>query len=165
MSAPREIRCYQYVARPYSNVSELLRSDPVAFLRRATAAAATRAEHLVAQMKVEIAGLEIDRDVTLDVTVGDPSKKPPAAPALPAMSLTISWHAARNPSFFPSMCAELTIYPLGPEETQLDLHGWYSPPGGLLGSAADALVGHRIAEASVHRFLEDVCERLCADAR
>jgi hypothetical protein len=33
----------------------------------------------------------------------------------------------------------------------------------LLGSAADWLVGHRVAEASVHRFLEDVADRLGAE--
>lgn len=165
MSGPREIRCYQYVTRPYSRVSEILTKDPVGFLRRATAAAAMRAEDLVGQMKVDIAGIEVDRDVALDVTLVDTTTKPPAALALPAMALSITWHAAKRASLFPSMRAELTVYPLSADETQLDLHGWYTPPGGLLGSAADALLGHRLAEASVHRFLEDVCERLRTDAR
>lgn len=163
MSAPREIRCYHYVARPYADVKAALTHDPVGFLRRATAAAATRAEDLVARLKFELAGIEVDRDVMLEVDV-DTTHKPPAALALPAMAMTIHWHAARNATLFPAMRAELTVYPLSADETQLDLHGWYTPPGGLLGSAADALVGHRVVEAAFHRFLEDVCERLRAKA-
>jgi len=75
---------------------------------------------------------------------------------LPAIALAFTWHAATDARSFPSMRAELTAYPLSDDETALDLHGWYAPPGGLLGSAADALVGHRLAEASVRRFLDDV---------
>lgn len=161
---PREIRAYRYLDRPYAKVRALLTHDPVAFLHRATEAAATHAEGVLATMKLEIAGIEVDRDVAVDVTI-DPATKPPAALALPAMALTIAWRAAKKTSLFPSMRAELTVYPLSDDETQLDLHGWYTPPGGVLGTAADALVGHRIVEASVDRFLEDVCERLRSDAR
>jgi hypothetical protein len=58
------------------------------------------------------------------------------------------------------MRASLLAYPLGPNETQLELRGHYEPPGGVIGSAADWLVGHRIAEASVHRFLDEVAGRV-----
>jgi hypothetical protein len=34
---------------------------------------------------------------------------------------------------------------------------------GVLGTAIDAVVGHRIAEASVHRFVRAVVERLRQD--
>jgi hypothetical protein len=58
------------------------------------------------------------------------------------------------------MRAELSVYPLTATETQLDFAGRYEPPLGALGSAMDAMVGHRIAEASVHRFLQDVAAYL-----
>lgn len=155
MSEPREIRCYQYVNRPYEKVAAVLTADPTAFFKRATAAAATRAEDLAGKLKVKIAGFEIDRDVAIDVTAVDTSRKPPGALVTPGLAMTITWRAVEGAVFFPSMRAELTVYPLSGEETQLDLRGAYTPPGGLLGNAADALVGHRIAEASVHRFLHD----------
>lgn len=60
------------------------------------------------------------------------------------------------PSLFPFMKAELSIYPLTATETQLDFLGVYEPPLGALGKALNAIVGHRIAEASVHRFVSDV---------
>jgi hypothetical protein len=164
MAIPRELHCYAYVSRPYARVREILTRDPVRFLRCATSAAATRAQELVAHMKLEMGLFAIDRDVTLDVTLMDETRPPPAAPVLPAMALAITWRAAKSAPLFPSMRAELTVYPLSAHETQLDLRGWYTPPGGMLGGAVDAIVGHRIAEASVHRFLEDVVDRLRIDA-
>jgi hypothetical protein len=58
------------------------------------------------------------------------------------------------------MTAELSLYPLTSTETQLDFLGRYEPPLGLVGDAMNALVGHRIAEASVHRLIGDVAEYL-----
>ena len=52
------------------------------------------------------------------------------------------------------------IYPLTATETQLDVLGRYEPPMGVLGDAVDAVVGNRIAEASVHRFIADVATYL-----
>ena len=53
------------------------------------------------------------------------------------------------------MTAVLAVYPLTATETQLDFSGQYDPPLGAVGDAVDALVGHRIAEASVHRFVTE----------
>jgi hypothetical protein len=58
------------------------------------------------------------------------------------------------------MDSVLTIYPLTATETQLDFLGRYDPPLGVVGDAMDALVGRRIAEASVHRFIGDVARYL-----
>lgn len=70
--------------------------------------------------------------------------------------VSLEWEAARAPRLFPLMKAELKVYPLTATETQLDFSGTYEPPLGLVGSAADALLGHRIAEATVHRFVTDI---------
>ena len=45
-------------------------------------------------------------------------------------------------------------------ETQVDVDGEYRPPLGAAGNALDALVGHRLAEAAVLRFLRDVAAYL-----
>jgi hypothetical protein len=79
------------------------------------------------------------------------------------MVLPITWQSAANPSLFPRLKAELLVYPLSGHETQLELEGTYDPPLGILGDAIDAMVGHRIAEASVLHFLRDVAARLQAD--
>jgi hypothetical protein len=64
------------------------------------------------------------------------------------------------PRLFPFMRAELSIYPLTATETQLDLWGLYEPAFGAVGKAMDAVVGHRIAEVSVHRFITEVAAYL-----
>ena len=74
----------------------------------------------------------------------------------PATRLQLEWEAARMPRLFPIMKADLSIYPLTATETQLDFKGVYEPPLGPLGEAVNAIVGHRIAEVSVHRFVSDV---------
>ena len=58
------------------------------------------------------------------------------------------------------MTAVLTIYPLTATETQLDFLGNSDPPLGVVGDAMNAIVGRRIAEASVHRFVTDVARYL-----
>jgi hypothetical protein len=163
MAEPREIRCYEYVNRPYDRIAKILKSDPVGLFRRATTAASERAENVAAKLKVSVAGFEIGKDVNVEVTSVDDSVHAPGEHVGPAIALGVRWVAASAAAFFPAMRAELRIYPLSADETQLDLVGSYTPPGGLLGSAADALAGHRIAQASVHRFLEEVAARLSAD--
>jgi hypothetical protein len=48
------------------------------------------------------------------------------------------------------------VYPLTSSETQLDFSGVYEPPFGAVGRTVNAIIGHRIAEASVHTFVNDV---------
>jgi hypothetical protein len=45
-------------------------------------------------------------------------------------------------------------------ESQLDFFGVYEPPLGAMGKALNAMVGHRIADAAVHRFVGDVAGHL-----
>lgn len=159
-----DIHCYDYVPRPFERVSQVLRSDPAGLFQRATNAAAERAETLVAKLKLSLAGLEVGKDVRIEVTRTDQTRKAPGEVGTPAMGLKLRWSAAPGAALFPAMDAELLVYPLSPDETQLDLHGSYTPPGGTLGLAADALVGRRIAQASIHRLLDDLAMRLRTEA-
>jgi hypothetical protein len=70
--------------------------------------------------------------------------------------IPIEWEAAHRPLWFPFMSGVLSVYRITATETQLDFVGIYEPPLGKVGGALDAMVGHKIAEASVHRFVEDV---------
>jgi hypothetical protein len=54
----------------------------------------------------------------------------------------------------------MSVYPLTATETQLDFVERYEPPLGIVGGALDATVGHRIAQASVHRVITDVAKYL-----
>jgi len=158
MSQPREIRCYDYVNHRYEQVRDALVADPVAVFHAATQAASSRAHTVAVALRVDIGGIEIAKEVV--VAVRGVVQQPGKGMAPPRTVIELEWEAAKSPRLFPFMRAELAIYPLTATETQLDLLGHYAPPLGPLGSAIDALVGHRIAEASVHRLLVDVAEHL-----
>jgi hypothetical protein len=154
-----ELRCYEYVNRPYATVRDALRTDLGGILGRATQSATARADAIAANLRVELGGLEVGAAVTIDVVE---SAELPHGPlgAVASTVIKLRWKAARAAAIFPSMVAELSIYALSKDETQLDLRGTYQPPLGALGSMVDAVVGHRIADASVHRFVTDIATLL-----
>jgi hypothetical protein len=154
-----ELRCYEYVNHPYATVHEALRADLAGILARATKSAAQRADALAARLRVELAGVEVGTDVAIEVV--RVTEEPPSGPGhTPSTIFELRWRAAHRAAVFPAMTAELHVYPLGKSETQLELRGTYRPPLGPLGTMIDGVVGHRIAEASVHRFVADIAELL-----
>ena len=154
----REIRSFDYVNHPYDLVRAELRSNAAGVLRSATSAASHRAEAVAAGLRVQVAGLEVS--TAIDVTIGDATEGEGGPGGTRMLQIPIRWKAAERPGLFPRMSAKLAVYPLTSTETQLDFHGEYEPPLGPLGSAIDAAIGHRIAEASVHRFLREVADYL-----
>lgn len=156
--ARHEIRSYDYVNHPYADVRDALKADPAAIFRAATRAAADRARSVAAELRVTIAGVDVGAEIVLDV--GAITEELSGPYNAPITRIPVSWEAAHHPQFFPLMNSVLTVYPLTATETQLDFLGRYEPPLGVVGGAMDALVGHRIAEASVHRFITDVAHYL-----
>lgn len=158
MTKGREIRFYDYVNHPYEQVRDALRQNALAVFQSATKAAASRAQTVAAELRVDIGGIGVKSDIKISVKNIE-EKLRDAMPA-PATRLRLEWEAATLPRLFPFMKAELAIYPLTATETQLDFSGVYNPPFGAVGKAMNALAGHRIAEVSVHRFLSDVAAYL-----
>ena len=154
----REIRSYDYVNHPYAAVRDALVKDPAAVLRAATNAAASRARDVAAALHVTIGPLDLGAEIA--ITVGQITEQAHDAPTSRVTRIPIEWSAARSAALFPIMKAELSVYPLTATETQLDFLGRYEPPLGIVGGALDAIVGHRIAEASVHRLVADVASYL-----
>lgn len=150
MSQGRQLRYYDYVNHSYENVRDALRNDALTVFQSATKGAKSLAESIASELHVNIAGLDVSKEIA--IFVQDVKEDADA----PKTELQIDWEAAESARLFPLMHAKLSIYPLTSTETQLDLEGNYEPPGGALGAALDSIVGHRIAEASVHRFLTDI---------
>ncbi len=158
MSEARHLRCYAFVERPYVQVRDRLRLDALEVVRRATDAASSRADALVASLKLQVGGQQIAVDAR--TAVRRIREEEGVAGLPPVTVLSLGWEGLRLPALFPQMRAELSAWPLSSDETQLELTGDYDPPLGVLGSALDALVLHHVAEAVVHRFLEDVAREL-----
>jgi hypothetical protein len=159
MSGTHRLHCYDYVNHPYVAVRDAMRADPGGIFQRATTSAAGRAQALAATLKVGVGALEIGTDVVIEVLGVEERAEGPAG-RTPTTVIPLRWKAARAAALFPSMAAELLIYPLSRDETQIELDGRYTPPLGAVGGALDSLIGHRVADASVHRFVTDVASLL-----
>jgi hypothetical protein len=158
MNKGREIRSYDYVNHPYERVRDALRENAPVVFQAATKAAAARAQSVAAELHVDFGGIGLSTDIKIFVKgveekIGDSGSSS-------VMRLLLEWEAATMPRLFPFMKADLSIYPLTSTETQLDFFGVYEPPFGTVGKTMNAIAGHRIAEASVHRFVSDVAEYL-----
>jgi len=158
MKKRREIRCYDYVNQPYERVRDALTRDALVVFESATKAATHRARSIAAELHFDVGGIGVKSDIKISVTNVE-EKFSDAFPSL-ATRLQLEWEAATMPRLFPIMKGELAIYPLTATETQLDFTGFYEPPFGAVGKTMNAVVGHRIAEVSVHRFISDVAEYL-----
>jgi hypothetical protein len=154
MSTGREIRSYDYVNRPYERVRDALQQNALAVFQSATKAAASRAQSVAAELHVDFGGIGVKTDI--NISVKSIEEKTVDATSTPSTRLLLEWEAATMPGLFPLMKGELSVYPLTSTETQLDFSGVYEPPFGAVGKTMNAIVGHRIAEVSVHRFVTDV---------
>jgi hypothetical protein len=157
MSTGREIRSYDYVNRPYQRVRDALREHALAVFQSATKAAASRAQSIAAELHVDFAGIGVKADI--NISIKDIEEKIVDA-STPTTRLLLEWEATTAPRLFPLMKGELSVYPLTSTETQLDFSGFYEPPFGTVGKTMNAVVGYRIAEVSVHRFVSDVAAYL-----
>jgi hypothetical protein len=157
MSPGRTIRCYDYVNHRYEQVRDAMEKRPLEVFQAATKAASSRASAVAAELHVDVGGLGVKSDIAIAVRGIEEGT---GARSMPTTTLHLEWEATTLPRLFPLMHAELSLYPLTATETQLDFRGTYEPPLGALGKALDTVAGHRIAEASVHRFVNDVAAYL-----
>jgi hypothetical protein len=158
MNTGREIRCFDYVNHSYEQVRDALIKDAPAVFQAATKAAASRAQSVASELRVNFGGIGVATDIAISVKKVE--EKISETMGTPGTRLELEWEASNLPSLFPFMRAELDIYPLTATETQLDFFGIYEAPLGAMGKALNAMVGHRIAEVAVHRFVSDVARYL-----
>lgn len=157
MATGRELRFYDYVNHPYERVRDALKQNAPTVFQSATKTAASRAESVAAELHVDLGGIGVKAEIKIAVTdVGEKVDRD----SHPITRMRVEWEAAKMPRLFPLMKGELSLYPLTNTETQLDFSGIYEPPLGTVGKTINAIAGHRIAEASVHRFVGDVAAYL-----
>jgi hypothetical protein len=128
-----KIHCYDYVNHPYEQVRRALSNDAPGVFQSATNAAASRAQSIASELRIEIGGIGIEADI--QVSVKNIDAKPRKAMSGPITHLQLEWQAARMANLFPLMKADLSSYPITAAETQSDFDGFYEPPLGPLGKA------------------------------
>lgn len=156
------LRVYDYVNQPFARVSGALEQDMRGIVQRATTIASERAVELGGKLHAHVGPFDVSAHVSIDI---GPMDDTPLGSGRPALRIPITWRAIRAKSAFPAMQAEVTVYPLTATETQLELAGTYEPPLGWLGRAIDSALLHRIAEASVLQFLQEIARYLREDLR
>jgi hypothetical protein len=154
MTAPALRRDTTVDAR-YDHVIELLADDAAGVLQSATQTAAQHADTVVARLTAEVAGLVVGRDVAISVAQFEPI-------GITHVRVPLRWRAREQEALFPAMRAalEVRMVSLTPPRTQLAIAGCYEPPLRRLGAVLDSAVGHRLAEATVQRFVEAIAERI-----
>jgi hypothetical protein len=154
MKKQLKVRFYDYVNHPYDHVRDALKKDALNVFQAATKAATSRAQTVASELHIDFGGIGVKTDINITVkSVEEKVAKPDSGPIT---RLLLEWAATAMPRLFPLMKGELSIYPLTSTETQLDFSGIYELPFGPVGKTLNAIVGHRIAEVSVHRFVDDV---------
>lgn len=154
MTKQLEIRFYDYVNHSYEQVRDALKKDALRVFQAATKSAASRAQSVASELHVDFGGIGLKTDI--NIAVKKVEEKAAKSGSGPVTRLLLEWEAMKMPRLFPLMKGELSVYPLTSTETQLDFSGIYKPPFGTVGKTVNAIAGHRIAEASIHRFIDDV---------
>lgn len=93
----RKIRCYDYVNHPYERVRDALKQDALIVFQAATKTAASRAQSVAAELRVDFAGIGVKTDIKIGVKNVD--EKAGSSASTPTTKLTLEWEAAKMPRF------------------------------------------------------------------
>lgn len=148
----RHLYAYREITLPWRDVVRTLtdhRGDLFGAATDATVQGATT------QVHTTIAGVELGTDVA--VRMG-----PVRELGMHTVSMALTWDALEGNGIFPRMLGSIEVTAMSdhPPRTQVTFLGSYHPPMGILGTAVDAVAGHKIAEDTVEHFLEELCSRL-----
>lgn len=153
----RHVYYYTHVQAPYEELAARLGEDPIRWLPD----------------PVEVDGpgwrIELVADGVVPQAVASRRAHVEVGPAThpgPRRLLrAVTWRADSAEALAPVMDADLEIAALPGHGCQLSFMGTYRPPMSVIGQAGDRLLGHRVAEACVRRFVLDIGEQLEARLR
>jgi nucleotide-binding universal stress UspA family protein len=74
--------------------------------------------------------------------------------------VAFAWAADSATSLFPRLEADVEVAAFATSQTTVTLRGRYAPPAGALGLQVDRLLLHRLAQATVRKFLASLCAEL-----
>lgn len=148
----RHVYYYTLIPASFDDVAERCSDDPAAWLP--AGAVVRRDGRWEVVLRAEGAlprGLD---SVAALITVG------PAARHGSQIVRPVAWQSANAAVLFPTMEADLGLDDLDGNGSHVSLMGTYRPPMSVIGAAGDQMLGHRVAEACVRRFVLDIADRL-----
>lgn len=76
----------------------------------------------------------------------------------------INWQSLEGEDLFPTLYGEIRLQRVADGRSQLQLRGYYAPPAGVIGQAADAVVMNGVAKATAEDFVQRVAGILARNA-
>ena len=140
------LRYYIELPLPVSVVEQALVGSPARWLSAVAGEAQARGDGLLGEVGVDPLGVRLRRQVR--IRLGEPVRFSPMT------SLPLTWEPVGLEGLLPRLDANLELGSLGGERTQLAMSARYRPPLGAVGQAADRVLLHRVAEATVKDFLD-----------
>jgi hypothetical protein len=107
---------------------------------------------LLTEIGVGPLGTGIRRRVTIQL--GAPVRFPSMT------SVPLTWEPVGLEGLLPRLDANLELGSLGDDRTQLAISARYRPPLGVVGRAVDRVLLHRVAEATLKDFLDQVSQTI-----
>jgi hypothetical protein len=146
------VRYFVEIPAAFQVIEERLLRSPEAWMPGLARDAEERGELLLAEVGFGPHGARLEKEVQIDlgVPIQFPSKT----------VLPMSWRATGAEGLFPSLEADVEVAALGPKRTQLSISARYRPPLGVVGRAIDRALLHRVAEATLKDFLDQVSDSL-----
>ena len=140
------LRYYIELPLPVSVVEQALVGSPARGLSAVAGEAQARGDGLLGEVGVGPLGVRLRRQVR--IRLGEPVRFPSMT------SLPLTWEPVGLEGLLPRLDANLELGSLGGDRTQLAMSARYRPPLGAVGQAADRVLLHRVAEATVKDFLD-----------
>ena len=142
------VRYYLELPLPARQVEQTLVQAPAGWLAAIAAAAQERGNGLLSEVGVGAPGARVGRPPSL--RLGEPVH-------LASMtSLPLTWEPAGPEGLLAGLDAILELGALGPARTQLAISARYRPPEDSAGQPGDRFLAHRVAEATLKDFLDQL---------
>jgi len=141
------VRSFVEIAAPFASVQEALLDDVGSWLPGLADSAGASGEARMADVGFGHS-VRVDRMVSVEVGAAIRGDGRTLVP--------IRWRSESKEALFPALDGEVEVAPVGRDRTQLSMTARYTPPFGLLGRVADRALLHRVAEATVKDFVDNV---------
>ena len=111
-----------------------------------------------AALDLEVAGIHVGKEA--NVEVGDYTY---VEGLIPMGRLQIRWVPADGSTFVPEIHSALEIEAIDEKRTMVSLLAWYDPPFGALGRLVDRVAMHRVADAVMRHYFDELIDELGPD--
>jgi|SRR5579862_5323491 len=157
LSGEMFIEDFVQINRDFDAIRAQVRADPRGLIATSAGAAYRHGERVSLRL-TPLRGLQ-RLGKSIDVDLAEPYEHEDR------LVLPMHWRAPGATRLFPHLDGDLEFAPLGATTTQITLLASYDPPLGFVGRRADAMLLHRVAQASIRSFLVRVSQNLTRPER